>query len=56
MSKNAKKIETLENRIKHLEEEMKNSLQKKKSGTVAYDVAGTTRKIAELRKDLSYLK
>lgn len=56
MSKNAKKIETLEARIKQLEEEMKNALQKKKSGTAAYDVAGTTRKIADLRKDISYLK
>jgi uncharacterized coiled-coil protein SlyX len=56
MSKNTKKIETIENRIKQLEEEMKNALQKKKSGTMAYDVAGTTRKIADLRKDLSYLK
>lgn len=56
MSKNAKKIETLEARIKQLETEMKDALQKKKSGSVAYDIVGTTRKIADLRKDIKALK
>lgn len=56
MSKNAKKIKVLQERIAFLENEMRLSLQKKSSSRAAYDVAGTTRKIADLKKDLAYLQ
>lgn len=56
MSKNAKKIAVLEERIVQLETEMKMSLQKKKSGNVAFDVPGCMRKIEDLRKDITRLK
>ncbi len=56
MSKNAKKIQVLTDRIAQLETEMKESLQKKKSGTVAYNVPATVRKIADLRADIKRLQ
>ena len=56
MSKNAKKIKVLQDRIQALESEMKLALQKKSSAKTAYDVPGTVRKIADLRKDIAYLQ
>lgn len=56
MSKNAKKILVLTERIAQLEAEMKEALQKKKSGTVAFNVPVTVRKIADLRADLRRLQ
>lgn len=56
MSKNAKKILVLTERIAQLETEMKEALQKKKSGTVAFNVPATVRKIADLRADIQRLQ
>lgn len=55
MSNNAKKIKVLQDRIDTLQNEMKLSLQKKSSGK-AYDVPGTIRKIADLKKDIAHLQ
>ena len=56
MAKNDKAIRNLENQIAKLEADMKDSLQKKRSGTVAFDVPKCVRMIADLKKDLAALK
>lgn len=56
MSKNAKKILVLTERIAQLEAEMRESLQKKKSNVAAYNVPATLRKIADLKIDIQRLQ
>lgn len=56
MSKAAKKIGKLEERLHQLENELKLSLQKKSSSAAEIDVPGKTRQIAELRAQISTLK
>lgn len=56
MAKNDKKITKLQDRINELEAAMKDSLGKKKSNVVAFDVPGTLRKIEDLKKDITRLK
>jgi uncharacterized coiled-coil protein SlyX len=51
-----KKRAKLKERIAELEAEMKLSLQKKASGTAAFDVPAATRQIAKLRAELASLK
>jgi ribosome-interacting GTPase 1 len=51
-----KKRAKLKERIAELEAEMKLSLQKKSSGTAAFDVPSATRQIAKLRAELASLK
>lgn len=51
-----KKRAKIRDRIAELETEMKNSLQKKASGTAAFDVPAATRQIAKLRTELAALK
>ena len=55
MAKNDKKIKVLQNRITMLEKEMNEALQKKRHGST-YDVAGTTKKIADLQQDIKKLQ
>jgi hypothetical protein len=56
MGKIEKKKKRLMERIQHLEEEMQNSLVQKTSNVREIDVAEYSRRIAELRKELSQLK
>lgn len=51
-----KKRAKLQERIAELEADMKLSLQKKTSGTAAFDVPAATRQIAKLRAELASLK
>jgi uncharacterized coiled-coil protein SlyX len=51
-----KKRAKLQERIAELEAEMKLSLQKKTSGTAAFDVPAATRQIAKFREALAALK
>ncbi len=55
MSKNAKKIQVLTNRITQLESEMKEALQKKHSSKTAFDVPKCVTTIAQLRQDIKRL-
>lgn len=56
MGKLEKKKAKLQERIQYLENEMISALTKKTSTTKEIDVAGTQRKINELRKELNLLK
>jgi uncharacterized protein (UPF0335 family) len=56
MAKNDKAIRNLENQIAKLEADMKNALQKKKSGTQAFDVPKCIKAIADLKLDLKKLR
>jgi ribosome-interacting GTPase 1 len=51
-----KKRAKIQERIQDLETQMKTALQKKDSGTAAFDVPGATRQIAKLREELKNLK
>lgn len=51
-----KKRKKIQDRINELETEMKVALQKKSSGTAAFDVPAATRQIAKLRVELANLK
>ena len=51
-----KKRKKIQERIAELEANMKLSLQKKASGTAAFDVPAATRQIAKLRQELADLK
>lgn len=56
MSKLEKKKAKLQERIQYLETEMRTALTKKTSDTKEISVAGHTRKIAELKQELTLLK
>jgi hypothetical protein len=56
MGKLEKKKKRLEEKIAFLEEQLQTSLTQKSSMIKEIDVAGHTRKIAELRKELLELK
>lgn len=56
MAKNDKAIRNLQNQIDKLEADMKNALQKKKSGTAAFDVPKCLKTIADLKADLKRLQ
>jgi ribosome-interacting GTPase 1 len=56
MSKLDKKKAKLQERIQYLETELRTSLTKKTSDTKEISVPNLTRKIAELRQELSTLK
>jgi predicted nucleic acid-binding Zn-ribbon protein len=56
MSKLEKKKLKLQERIQYLESELRLALTKKTSDTKEIDVAGHSRKIADLRKEFSNLK
>jgi len=55
MAKNDKKIKVLQDRIATLEKDMQEALQKKRHNTT-FDVAGTTKKINELKLDIKKLQ
>ena len=56
MGKLEKKKMRLQERINHLEEELRMALTRKTSNTKEIDVASHQRKIADLRKELIALK
>jgi len=56
MSKLDKKKKKLQERIEFLESELRSSLTKKTSDTKEINVSEYTRKISELRKELTTLK
>jgi C4-dicarboxylate-specific signal transduction histidine kinase len=56
MSKNAKKIKVLEDRIAEIEAEMAQALQRKQSNKTAFNVPEALKKIADLKADVKRLK
>lgn len=51
-----KKRDKLRERIEEIETKMKISLQKKVSGTTAFDIAAANQQLAKLRAELKELK
>lgn len=56
MGKLEKKRMKIQERIQYLENEMRTALTKKTSDTKEIDVAGHTRKIAQLKEELKGIK